>query len=96
MRNYEFMRALHSRSMSLQKLAEAIGLTSHTHVSKVISGRPGRGKWTRRRLAPLLTPRELELLGWDANGNLVAQSSTGNNVPGASARAPIQTCGQTE
>jgi hypothetical protein len=79
MKHYEFHRSLRARGMSLEKLAAAIGLKSHAHVSRVITGR--HGKWTRRRLAPLLTERERALLGWDSEGKAVAQSSTGNNVP---------------
>lgn len=78
---YEFNRSLKGRGLSLAKLAAAIGGTSHAHLSKVCNNLPGRGKWTRRRLAPLLTPAERALLGWDAKGNLVEQSSTGNSRP---------------
>jgi transcriptional regulator with XRE-family HTH domain len=74
--------------MSLKKLADALGLKSHGHLSEVLAGKRNHGGQTRKKVAPLLTPAELELLGWDAEGNL--------SVPRGTDISTIQTCGQME
>lgn len=69
MKNAELHRLLRSRGMTVKKLSGAIG-SRHSHVSQVLNNVPNRGGNTRRKLAKLLQPAELESLGWDGNGNL--------------------------
>jgi hypothetical protein len=67
------------RGMTLQKLAARIGST-HSHLSQVLTHKPGRGGHTRRKLFPHLTPEEIRLLGWTDEFTAWARS-TQNNVP---------------
>ncbi len=55
---------LHERGMTVEKLAAAI-LSGRAHVTQVMANKPGRGGQTRRKLNPLLTTAERELLGWE-------------------------------
>ena len=88
---------LHSRldkktgaRMTTGELARQIG-SNRAHVCQVLNNKPGRGMWTRRRLFPHLTEKEVEALGWSGEYNRwrflremeqkAAQRSTGNNVP---------------
>ncbi|HEX3988176.1 MAG TPA: hypothetical protein VHZ30_02015 [Verrucomicrobiae bacterium] len=82
MKNWNLIRSLHGRGTSVTKLARTL-TTSHAHVSQVLNNTPGRGYLTRPKLAKLLTPPELALVGWNHRGEqinkTVEQSSTGNN-----------------
>lgn len=69
MKNALVGHLLAERGWTQAKLAAAIG-SSRAHVSLVLNNTPGRGYRTRKKLAPLLTARELDLLGWDAIGQL--------------------------
>ncbi len=71
MKNYEFYRSLHNRGMTLEVLAEVLK-TKPGHLSMVFNGTRGRN--TRKHLVEHLTPKELELLGWDAQGNLLPKA----------------------
>lgn len=79
MKNIPLMMALKARGLSVSKLAALIG-GSHCRVSQTLNNVPGRGYLTRPKLAKLLTPNELALVGWDSAGNQipkqVEQSST--------------------
>lgn len=68
MKNYALHRSLHARGWTTTKLAARLG-TSRSQVSQTLNNDPGRGYRTRGKLAPLLTPDELALVGWDAQGN---------------------------
>lgn len=81
MKNWQFYRALKSRGLTAQKLAKQVGC-GRSHLSQVLNNKPGRGGQTRRKLRPLLTPEEIQLLGWP-----LEQSSTGNIVPDAQTAA---------
>lgn len=82
MKNWELIKSLHARGASVTKLARALS-TSHAQISMVLNNTLGRGHLTRPKLAKLLTPDELALVGWDPEGRqittAVEQSSTGNN-----------------
>lgn len=71
MKNIPLMMALKGRGMSVNKLAEAVGI-SHSRVSQTLNNIPGRGYLTRPKLARLLTPDELALVGWDSEGRQLA------------------------
>ncbi len=73
--NWNFYREFHSRGMTLKALAAATGVRSHSHLSEVLNNKPQHGGQTRRKLVAHLTARELELLGWDQQGNLVPQGT---------------------
>lgn len=73
MKNIPLMMAMKARGLSVTKLAAEIG-TTHSQVSLTLNNRPNRGKETRPKLAKLLTPDELALVGWDAEGKLKAES----------------------
>jgi hypothetical protein len=75
MKNWTFYRLLHSRldektgaRMTTSELARRIG-SSRAHVCQVIANVPGRGIWTRRRLFPHLTQKEVKALGWSEEYN---------------------------
>ena len=78
--NWKLYRSLHSRGLTQVKLAELTG-TGRAHLCQVLANKPGRGHWTRRRLFPHLTLREVILLGW--KNEYRRWSSTRNNVPNA-------------
>jgi len=63
------LQLLHARGQTVEKLAQ-LARTGRTHAGQVLAGVPGRGGQTRRRLALLLTPDELQLLGWTSGGQL--------------------------
>ena len=69
MRNGPFIASLRERGVRQEDLAERIG-SGRSHVCQVLNNVPGRGGRTRKKLAPLLTPRELTLLGWAFDGRL--------------------------
>lgn len=71
MKSYLLHRLLHARGENTTTLAAKI-CSSRTHVGQVLNNDPGRGGQTRRKLAPLLTPEELALAGWDQAGNLLS------------------------
>jgi predicted naringenin-chalcone synthase len=54
--------------MTIGYLAAEIG-SSRAHVCQVLNNTPGRGMWTRRRLFPHLTEKEMEALGWSEEYN---------------------------
>jgi transcriptional regulator with XRE-family HTH domain len=58
---------LHERGLTVAQLAAAIG-SGRAHVTQVLAGVPGRGGQTRRKLARVLSARELGILGWDDAG----------------------------
>lgn len=70
--HWTFFSALRERGMTLTQLAEQARV-NRAHLSEVIANRPGRGAQVRRKVAPLLTKRELQLLGWDNEGRLLCQ-----------------------
>lgn len=70
MLNAPLIASLHLRGLTQSDLAGLIG-SSRAHVCQVLAGVPGRGGRTRKKLAALLTPRELSLLGWDTDGRIV-------------------------
>lgn len=61
---WEIHRELHKRGMTQTKLALLAGV-GRCSLSQVMANKPGRGKYTRRRLLPHLTHREVILLGWE-------------------------------
>lgn len=69
MKNAPFIASLRARGMRQEDLARRIG-SSRAHVCLVLNGVTGRGFQTRKKLAPHLTARELELLGWNARGEV--------------------------
>jgi hypothetical protein len=73
-KNAAFYARLHARGLTAAALAAAIG-SSRAHVTLVLGNTPGRGGLTRRKLAPLLTEAERELLGWSVAGALVERST---------------------
>ena len=88
MKNYAFQMSLRGRGMTHAKLAEAAGLPRSV-VTKMLATPPGgkyadgnyqreRGKESRWRLVPLLTPAELIMLGW----KIVPVQATGEEVRG--------------
>lgn len=70
---------LKHRGLRVKDLAEQARV-SRCHLSEVLQNKPGRGGQTRRRVAPLLLPEELALLGWDENGRMKGPSRTGQMV----------------
>jgi len=98
MKNCAFYELLHGRRdeksdawMTTTLLAKQAGI-GRCHLSGVINGTPGRGKYTRQRLFPYLTEEEVRTLGWSEEYNRwrretnpkfqgLAACSTGNNVP---------------
>jgi len=54
--------------MTTGELARRIG-SGRAHVCQVLNNKPGRGIWTRRRLFPHLTKKEVEALGWSEEYN---------------------------
>ena len=69
MKNAPFYASLHARGLVAADLARAIG-SSRAHVCLVLNNTPGRGHYTRRKLAGHLTERERRLLGWGPSGQL--------------------------
>lgn len=69
MKNAPLAASLHLRGLTQQGLADRIG-NSRAHVCQVLSGVPGRGYRTRKKLAPWLTERERAMLGWDDQGRV--------------------------
>jgi hypothetical protein len=68
--HWRFFDALKARGVTLKALATQAGV-SRPHLSLVIAGTPGRGGQVRRKVAPLLTEGERQLLGWSENGELI-------------------------
>jgi hypothetical protein len=69
MKNARFYALLHGRGLTVAGLAAQIH-SSRAHVTEVLNNKPGRGGYTRAKLAPLLTPAERDTLGWDECGKL--------------------------
>jgi hypothetical protein len=65
MKNHPFWHALHGRGETAETLATAI-CSARAHVTQVLNG-SRRGLPTRRKLMArgLLTPTEIQLLGWE-------------------------------
>jgi hypothetical protein len=84
MKNYQFHMSLHRRGLDHSKLAARAGITSRTHLTRVLGNYNGRGRETRVKLFPFLTRDEIHWLGWDAEYSRwmklqpVEQSSMGN------------------
>ena len=57
---------MHGRGMTQTKLARLAGV-GRCALSQVLANKPGRGKFTRRRLLPYLSHTEIALLGWEAD-----------------------------
>ena len=74
---YDLYRSLHARGETLETLAKLTRLKP-SQLSMCFNGAAGRGRNTRKHIAPHLQPNELYLLGWDANGELVHK---GEKVP---------------
>ena len=68
--HWRFFDALKARGVTLKSLAVQAGV-SRPHLSLVIAGTPGRGGQVRRKVAPLLTEDERQLLGWDEHGEVL-------------------------
>lgn len=68
--HWRFFDALKGRGVTLKALAAEAGV-SRPHLSLVIAGTPGRGGQVRRKVAPLLTEGERQLLGWSEDGELI-------------------------
>jgi hypothetical protein len=75
--HWRFFDALKGRRVTLKTLAAQAGV-SRPHLSLVIKGTPGRGGQVRRKVAPLLTEAERQLLGWNEMGE-VNPKSEGRN-----------------
>ncbi len=71
MKNFKFHQSLRKRCLTASSLARLAGV-GRSHLSQVINGKPGRGGHTRRKIARHLTEEELGLLGWDAEGRVIA------------------------
>ena len=67
MKPWELYKSLHGRGVTLRSLSDATRVNATT-LSSVFQGR--RGANSRKHIAPHLTPAELEILNWDAEGNL--------------------------
>lgn len=67
MKNALLSASLRERGLSQEKLAVTIG-SSRAHVCQVLNNVAGRGYRTRKKLAALLTARELAAVGWDMYG----------------------------
>ncbi len=67
--HWRFFDALKARGVTLKSLAAQAGV-SRPHLSLVIAGIPGRGGQVRRKVAPLLTEAERQLLGWSETGEI--------------------------
>jgi hypothetical protein len=68
-----FYRKLHFRGETADTLAAEI-VSGRSHVTEVLNGTTDSPR-TRRRLARLLEPEELELLGWDGQGQIVPRAT---------------------
>ena len=68
----EFAASLRERGLTIASLAARI-LSGRCHVNRVLLGyhRHGGGS-TRLKLARILTPDELSILGWNKDGSLVS------------------------
>lgn len=66
----KFKRLIGQRGMTISRLAGLI-CAGRAHLSQVLNGKPGRGFFTRQKLAPHLKAEELEALGWDEAGGEV-------------------------
>lgn len=75
----EFYRSLHARGVTQTSLAAATG-SGRAHLSEVLANKPGHGCFTRRRLFPFLTAKEVRLLGWQEEFDRWRRS-TRNIVP---------------
>jgi hypothetical protein len=58
--------------MKVQDLAAAAKV-SRCHLSEVLQNKEKRGGQVRRKVAPLLLAEELEMLGWDNDGNKIVK-----------------------
>jgi transcriptional regulator with XRE-family HTH domain len=73
--NYPLYRSLHVRGLTQEKLSALTGI-ERSVLARILTNQPGRGKQSRQKIIPHLTPEEIEILGWQ-----VEQSSTSNIVP---------------
>lgn len=73
--NYPLYRSFHGRGLTQERLAALVGI-NRSHLARILTNQPGRGKETRPKIIPHLTADELKILGWQ-----VEQSSTSNIVP---------------
>lgn len=83
--NDALYKSFHRRGLTQAKLAALTGV-NRSVLARILCNYPGRGKETRPKIIPFLTPEELQTLGWTdgTTANPVEQRSTGNNVPPAS------------
>lgn len=58
-----FYRAIGERGLDAGNLARRIR-SNRAHVTLVLNNTPGRGGHTRKKLAKLLKPEELQILNW--------------------------------
>lgn len=65
-----FKQLLRIRGMTVNRLA-AVALVGRCHLSQVLHRKRTKGNFTRKRVAAHLAADELEVLGWDAFGNLI-------------------------
>lgn len=68
--NPELIRLMAARGTSPKAIIEQLGLNT-IHASQVFLGRKS-GRPTRKRLARLMTPEELAVLGWDCQGGALS------------------------
>lgn len=66
----KFTSLLHERGLTQADLARVAG-SHRSHVNQTLNNVPGRGPFTRKKLAPYLTTAERAALGWDEHGHLV-------------------------
>jgi hypothetical protein len=62
---------LRQRGVTVTALAEVAGV-GRSALAQILSGTPGRGGKSRRKIARHLNDTELALLGWNREGKLVA------------------------
>lgn len=78
MKNYAFHKSLRARGVKLDTLAEELK-TTKSHLSMVFNGQ--RGGYTRKHIAKLLTPEELNLLGWNSDGEIIEEKPPVEGCP---------------
>lgn len=64
------VRSLRGRFGGLKALANELRM-SRSHLSEVLMNRKGRGGIVRKKVAAIMTPEELHMAGWNADGTLM-------------------------
>ena len=60
---------LHRRRLTVRELAMLAGV-GRCSLEQTLANVPGRGYQVRKKVAPLLQPAELSILGWTEDGGL--------------------------